>query len=366
MGLRVIFRGNFFRGLAASLFAALLLGAGLSEAQADHTSYGGGAWRGAVPRSHGRSHSRFRRSRPYYSGYSNRSVSRFDRLDCERSGYGNGGCGCRPSRYVGGSSWAQLRRYLPTSHSIREFYVRNYFLRRYPYVFADGETRPGITDAEDTETKVLGDGKEPHELTERERLNLGMRSYLIGRYTESREHFDAVLAATPKHAIANYGRLMTSVGKSDWKNGSAALAKLAEIGELRKEDKLVVDGVFGDPKKFDAILNGLKTHTRWSPNDGGAHVVAAWLYGARGDENRAALHLKKAVSWNPSHAAIKVLQGAASDKKAEPDKKAEEKVEPKADAKKSAPTAAPTEDRVIAVGAGLVPARAPGSTNGAR
>ncbi len=337
MGLRVLLRGT-----AAGLFAALLLGVG-SEARADHTSHQPGAWRGAVPRSHGHARGRFHRSRPYTGRYRHRIPSRFDRADCERAGYPvHTGCGCTP-RYAGGSPWYVLRRYLSSGHAIREFYVRNYFLRRYPYVFADGETRPGVTDDEESEVKLLGEGKAPHELTERERLNLGMRSFLIGRYTESREHFDAVLAKEPKHAIANYGRLMTSVGKNDWKNASAALAKLAEIGELTKDDKLVVDGVFGDPKKLDAIMSGLKAFTRWSPNDGRAHVVGAWMYGARGNADRAAFHLKKALRWHPSHPAIKILQGDATD-----EKPAQPEGEPTVAPKETPPTAAPSENRAIA------------------
>lgn len=216
------------------------------------------------------------------------------------------GYGTRRGRAFGGS-WATLRRYLsPGTNLVRYFYVRAYFLRRYPHLSAEAEPKHGV-ELEPAHFLHPEYDVAAKPLTDRQHLNLGMWQLHLGDYKTAATHFASVPADAAEHPQATYGSLVSAMCSSDWAGASKHLAHLASIGDLRADDRLDTEGLFGERGKLETLKATVKEHVRWRMHDGHGLLAAGWLFGATGDARLAKAYLRKATRLLPDNAAAKVL-----------------------------------------------------------
>ncbi|MDJ0974395.1 MAG: hypothetical protein QNJ98_08055 [Planctomycetota bacterium] len=211
----------------------------------------------------------------------------------------------RPRAY--GGSWAVLRRYLtPTGSALRYFYVRNYFLRRYPHLYAHGEPAKG-TEIEREHFLHADYDVVATPRTHLQNLNYGMWQLHLGDYKAARKTFRAVPRTAKVHAQACYGGLMSAISASDWDAAAADLALMADVGVLDATARLEADGLFGEKGKLDNIMSTMREHVRWRFTDGNAQLVGGWLYAVQGNKRMARIYLKKAKANTDGNAAVQVL-----------------------------------------------------------
>lgn len=293
--------------LALALVAGLCLSAGVAEADDYH--------RGA----------RHHRGHHHHHATSARGCTP-DPVCVPCDGISRCGYGTRRGRAFGGS-WATLRRYLsPGTNLVRYYYVRAYFLRRYPHLSAEAEPKHGV-ELEPAHFLHPEYDVAAKPLTHRQKLNLGMWQLHLGDYKAAATHFASVPADAAEHPQATYGSLVSAMCVSDWAGASKHLARLATLGDLRADDRLDTEGLFGERGKLETLKATVKEHVRWRMHDGEGLLAAGWLFGATGDTRLAKAYLRKAVRLLPDNAAGTVLLEGLAPK-----------------AKPTAPTTAPKTD----------------------
>lgn len=237
------------------------------------------------------------------------------------------GCECRPSRCAPcgdvdpchtypshayrprayGGSWAVLRRYLtPTGSALRYFYVRSYFLRRYPHLFARGEPPKGtVIEREHFVHADYDVAATPR--TPLQNLNYGMWQLHLGDYKAARATFRRVPQTSKVHAQASYGALMSAISSSRWDAAADDLAHLARIGALDAKARLEAEGLFGEKGKLANIMATVREHVRWRFEDAPAQLVGGWLYAVQGNARLARIYLAKAQAGLDAHPAVRTL-----------------------------------------------------------
>lgn len=220
------------------------------------------------------------------------------------------GCGCNGSwagfgrRVSYGTPWWMIRQNLSYSRAaIRYVYVRNYFFRRYPYLFAEGTPADGEAITVDHYLHPQYDVA-ANPLTRRQQLHLGAWRTWLGDYDGGREAFDAVLAEDAEHPEARWGVAICAVMDRRWSDAATALARVAELDELRIDDEFLPGVAFGEDDALERVMTDLRVATRYGFGDSDAHLVAAWLHLTRGNRTLARVHLKKAKLGAPDNAAV--------------------------------------------------------------
>ncbi len=234
---------------------------------------------------------------------------------------------CHPStRYViprrrsYGTSWSVLRNHLPSGRSeIRRLYVRNYFLRRYPFAVAPGVEQDQAGHV-DTLLAVGANGAEgPPKLDAQGHLDRGAARFYVRDYDGARTDFEAVLKDKPQEHRARFGLVMTAVCKNEWRVASNHLAVLAKAGELKRGDRIAVDGCFQDPTILPSLVKGLEQYAGYAVTDAHAHLVTGWALAGQGDLKGARRYVRLAKRRIPSNAAVQALEKSlAPAKKAKP------------------------------------------------
>lgn len=210
--------------------------------------------------------------------------------------------GCRlergPARWrrAPGTSWSVIRSRLRGGEYVRRHYIRGYFLRRYGVLFADAG-QYGVADDEGDGGWLLADGREEGAapVDAIDRLNRGMARFHHADYAQARADFGAVLAQRPDLAAARVGRALTAVIAADWPAAAADLGRLAQAGELRPDDRLLLAEAFADPSAPRALLDGTRAWLRVRPGDGDAELVAGWLLTLLDETDAARAHLERAT-----------------------------------------------------------------------
>lgn len=240
-------------------------------------------------------------------------------------------CGGYRARAFGGS-WAALRRYItPTGAALRYFYVRNYFLRRYPHLYARGEPPRGqVIEREHFLHPRYAVATTPR--TPLQNLNYGMWQLHLGDYKEARLAFGKVPRKDKVHVQAAYGLLMSATSLSDWDTAAADLAHLSRIGALDASDRLDSEELFGEKGKLANVMATMREHVRWQFEDGNAQLVGGWLYAAQGNTRMARVYLKKAKRNLEGNPAVRTLLDGLDKKPAaqpKPDPAPDTKTQPK-------------------------------------
>lgn len=287
---------RFVRFSFGVLCFGLVAGLGVPTAAADDCHCDGGFHGGSAHRHH-HHHGRSTSCRDPYHPSTRYVIPR-------RHGRHHGfhrGCS-----YGYGTPWSALRRGLRGrgTAAYRKWYVGQYFYRRYPFAVADVEE--ARVDALLAQADEAGESAAP--LPAEALLRRGMARFYVADHRGAQEDFEAVLAAKPKEARARFGHLFVAVSRSDWATAVRDLNTLAIAGELKKDDRVVAEGTFNDPKRFEAIVRGLVGHARYRITDGDAHLVAAWALAVTGDEKSARSYARLARRWKASNAALPVIE----------------------------------------------------------
>lgn len=206
-----------------------------------------------------------------------------------------------------GTSWLDIRDRLEGRAYIRRSFLRGYFLRRYGVVFADGGhfAQPG----EDSVgawvyADGLDEGKEPVDAIDR--LNRGFARFHHGDYEGARADFGIVASTRADLPAARVGRALTSMIAADWSAAARDLDALAARGELRADDRLLVEEAFADPTRVTSLVDAAETWLRLRAGDRAAHLATGWLLGLLGEDDAARSHLQRASEG----AARRALLGA--------------------------------------------------------
>ncbi len=227
----------------------------------------------------------------------------------------SGGC----YRSYGGTPWSTIRHHLSGAALIRYNYIRGYFLRRYGTFIADGghfgrpdaegggiwvAADPFVDPIEDDAVLAAADGTpaakpavgDPprNPVDPIDRLNRGIARFHHGLYDDARADFGAVASARPDLPAALVGRTFTSIVAADWIAARRDLNRLAEAGELRADDRLVVEEVFAEPERVASMRGAAETWLRLRPTDASARLVTGWLLMLLGEEEAARSHLRLA------------------------------------------------------------------------
>jgi len=163
------------------------------------------------------------------------------------------------------------------------------------------------------------------------RLDRASARFFVADYDGARTDLTAVLAAQPTETRARWGLLLCAVCKNEWDTASQELKLLAEAGEIKPDDRIDAEHVFGDPKVFPSIVRGLRTYADMKITDGTVHVVTAWALSSQGESGLAKRYLRMAKRWGAdattTTAIGEALEGktAAPADRAQPDKSAEGK-----------------------------------------
>ena len=220
-----------------------------------------------------------------------------------------GSCGCngyvRP-RY---GPWSSMRRHMTvTRYDIRRHYVRNYFLRRYPFCLEKGQT---IEEAARLDV-LLAIGDEDagmaRALDDQGLLDRGTARFHVGDYDGARKDFGTLLAKNPKEHRARIGLAMVEVVGSKWAAAAKQLDVLAGAGELRAEDRFDIESLFADRERLTGITKSLKDTVGYRTTDAKAHVVTAWLLVGQDDLDGAKRFVKLAKRWGGATPARTALE----------------------------------------------------------
>ncbi len=254
---------------------------------------------------------------------------------------GSCGCGTGPVRRSYGP-WSEMRRHMgPTRGAIRRIYVRNYFLRRYPFCLQEGQA---IEEAADVGVLLaIGDEESGlgRALDDQGLLDRGAARFHVGDYAGARKDFTALLAKNAEEHRARLGLALTDVVASKWKAARRHLDVLAKAGELRADDRFDLASLFADSTKLKTLTDSLKDTVGYRQSDAEAHTVTAWLLLGQDDVAGATRFVKLATRYarsTPTRAALARAVGRAPEPKAKP------KAEPEAPATKAAPAATPDTD----------------------
>ena len=253
------------------------------------------------------------------------------------------GYGCTPCGHHGyrGSSWGHIRYHLTGKELVRRMHLQHYFLRRYPFrrgvtrrfssltpERAAGINRHGVVRVDDVRRAtdleraginrhgvVFVDAQQPPRGGDPrpdpiDYLNRGMARFHHGMYKQAAVDFDAALAGSDDLAPARYGRMLCAVIAGKWDAVADQLAHLARQGELRAEDRLLVNAVFRKASAYPSILDGLRGYVRFK-GGASASLVAAWAHVAVGRTDEAKPFLRRFRRANPKHAALPILEKAA-------------------------------------------------------
>ncbi|MDA1193818.1 MAG: hypothetical protein O2894_01400 [Planctomycetota bacterium] len=212
--------------------------------------------------------------------------------------------GCRPAY----GPWAEMRSGLYDGRTaIRLRYVRNYFLRRFPFAVTEGAAIEEVANVD--ALLVVGDPEQSERpLDTAGRLDRGTARVHVGAYNEARADFEAVLADTPADARARLGLVLCATVRADWTTASRELDTLAEAGELQAEDRFDPESIFADPAKLKSMSDGLVSTAGYRPSSARAHVVTAWLLAGRGDEAGARRFARMARRAGSPTPALEVLE----------------------------------------------------------
>ena len=188
-----------------------------------------------------------------------------------------------------GTSWLTIRDRLDGRAYIRRSFLRGYFLRRYGVVFADGGhfAQPG-DDAVGAWVYADGidqDATEPVDAIDR--LNRGFARFHHGDYEGARADFGVVASTRADMPAARVGRALTSMISADWSAAARDLDALAARGELRPDDRLLVEEAFADPARVTSLVDAAETWLRLRAGDRAAHLATGWLLGLLGEEDAA-------------------------------------------------------------------------------
>lgn len=210
-------------------------------------------------------------------------------------------------RRIHRSSWAAFRRYLtPSGSALRYYYVRAYFLRRYPHLFAKHEPKAGTEIGTSSflhpKYDVVSTPRTP-----RQSLNYAMWQLHLGNYKGARTTFGSVKADTEVGAQAAFGRLVSALALSSWRDAAADLATLHRRELLKPGDRLDAEGLFGDKKKLANMTTTVRTFVRWNPQEADGLLAGGWLHAVQGETRLARAYLQRAVRLDPTRRVAQAL-----------------------------------------------------------